>query len=64
VFRATMRWRTEGSGARDVISDRNRANLMWRLAAVRLPLREKFIIGLSRSADNAQQKTGFWLGSV
>jgi hypothetical protein len=47
-----------------VISDRNRANLMWRLADVRLPLREKFIIGLGRSADEAQQKTGFWLGSV
>jgi hypothetical protein len=48
----------------DVLSDRNSPGLMSRLAGVRLQLREKSMIGLGRSAGEAQQGTGSWLGSV
>ena len=48
----------------DVLSDRNTASLMCRLADVRLQLRENSMMGLGRSAGEAQQGTGSWLGSV
>ncbi len=38
--------------------------LMCRLADVRLQLREYSMMGLGRSAGEAQQGTGSWLGSV
>ena len=64
LFRATVRWGIQDSGASDVLLDRNWANLMWRLADVRRRLREEFLMGMGRSADEAQQKTRSWLGSV
>ena len=42
----------------------NWASLMCRLADVRLQLRENSMMGLGRSAGEAQQGTGSWLGSV
>jgi hypothetical protein len=48
----------------DVLSDRNSPSLMSRLADVRLQLRENSMMGLGRSAGEAQQGTGSWLGSV
>jgi hypothetical protein len=47
-----------------VLSDRNWASLMCRLAGVRLQLREDFMMGLGRSAGEAQQGTGSGLVSV
>ena len=40
------------------------ASLMCHLPHVRLQLRENSMIGLDRSAGEAQQGTGSWLGSV
>jgi hypothetical protein len=52
------------SGLSDVLSDRNGASLMCRHADDRLQLRENSMVGLGRSAGEAQQATGSWPGSV
>ena len=41
-----------------MLSDRNGAHLMCRLADVRLQLRENFMMGFGRFAGEAQQGTG------
>ena len=47
-----------------MLSDRNWASLMCRLADVRLQLRENSMTGLGRSAGEAQQGTGSWLQAL